>query len=198
MSLSPPLFLYQPSDYLTPLDWRAVFEREAPLEIDLGCGKGNFLAWAARTRPGHNFLGIDRQLVRLRKVDKKLQRDGLTNVRLFRLEMSYLITKLIPRSTVTAYYVFFPDPWPKRRHEKKRLFNADFVTELHRTLFPNGAVNVATDNAPYIEQIVRIMNASALFQSEPPLAFPEEARTEFEQLFLAKGNPIHRARWRRR
>jgi tRNA (guanine-N7-)-methyltransferase len=195
--LPPPIFLHQPKDYLDPLDWRAVFEREAPLEIDLGCGKGNFLAWAAKSQPEHNFVGVDRQFVRLRKVDKKLQRAGVTNVRLLRIESGYLITKLIPRSTVTAYYVFFPDPWPKRRHANNRLFNPGFVTELHRTLVPNGAVNVATDNTPYFEQIVRLMNASALFQSEPPLAFPEEARTEFEQLFLAKGNPIHRARWQR-
>lgn len=195
MSLPSPTFLYKPDNYLDPLDWRAMFEREAPLEIDVGCGKGNFLAWAAKTRPGHNFLGIDRQLVRLRKVDSKLRRNGLTNVRLFRLESSYLITRLIPRSTVTAYYVFFPDPWPKRRHVNNRLFNPGFVTELHRTLVPNGAVNVATDNTPYFEQIVELMNASGLFRTEPPLALPEEARTEFEKIFLAKGDHIHRARW---
>jgi len=190
-----PSALYKPDNYLDPLDWRAVFGREAPLEIDIGCGKGNFLAWAARTRPGHNFLGVDRQLVRLRKTDKKIQRFKLANARLLRLEFSYLIEHLIPDASVTAYYVFFPDPWPKRRHASHRLFQPAFVEHLRRTLVARGVVNVATDNAPYFEQIVALMTG---FDAEPPEDLPEEARTEFENIFLAKGDAIHRACWRRK
>lgn len=186
--------IYKPASYLDPLEWGSVFGRSAPVEIDVGCGKGNFLAWMAGTKPERNFLGVDRQLVRLRKVDKKVQRAGLTNVRLLRLEFSYVIAKLIPSASVTSYYVFFPDPWPKRRHEKKRLFNPEFIGELRRTLASGGTVNVATDNAPYFEQIVGLMSG---FEREPPVPLPEEARTEFEKIFLAKGDPVYRARWRK-
>lgn len=184
--------IYKPTSYFELLDWREVFGREAPVEIDVGCGKGAFLVWAAGARPDHNFLGVDRQLVRLRKVDKKIQRIGLTNVRLLRLEFSYLISKLIPDGSVTAYHIFFPDPWPKRRHAAKRLFQPSFVSELQRTLAKGGAVNVATDDASYFAQIVGLMNG---FRVEPPLSLPEEARTEFEKIFLAKGQAIHRGRW---
>jgi tRNA (guanine-N7-)-methyltransferase len=194
---SRPTAIYKPGNYLEPLDWHAVFGREAPVEIDVGCGKGNFLAWAARARLDHNFLGVDRQLVRLRKVDKKVQRHALSNVRLLRLEFSYLISKLIPDTSVAAYYIFFPDPWPKRRHAAKRLFQEAFVTELHRTLCKTGVVNVATDDAPYFAQITGLMNANVLFRSEAVEILPEEAQTEFEKIFLAKGHSIHRARWRK-
>lgn len=184
--------IYRPVNYLDPLDWHDVFGRKAPVEIDVGCGKGSFLAWLAGTKPEHNFLGVDRQLVRLRKVEKKVQRAGLTNVRLVRLEFSYLIERMIPDTSVTAYYIFFPDPWPKRRHAANRLFQPVFVEQLRRTLVAGGAVNVATDNGPYFEQIVPLMSG---FDAEPPLSLPEEAQTEFEKIFLAKGDSIHRARW---
>jgi len=190
--------IYQPANYLDPLDWRILFGREAPVEIDVGCGKGNFLTWVAGTKPEHNFLGVDRQLVRLRKVDKKVKRAGLTNVRLLRLEFTYLIERLIPDASVAAYYIFFPDPWPKRRHAAKRLFQPAFVEQLRRTLAAHGAVNVATDNSPYFEQIVPLMTASVHFNAESPLSLPEEARTEFENIFLSKGDTIHRARWRKK
>jgi len=204
--------LYKPSSYFDTLDWGGVFGREAPVEIDVGCGKGNFLAWLAGAKPEHNFLGVDRQLVRLRKVDKKIQRAKLANVRLLRLEFSYVIAKLIPDASVVAYYIFFPDPWPKRRHAKKRLFQPEFVGELRRTLVAGGVVNVATDNAPYFEQIVGLMRSAAVpavgaelqtagtaaFLEERSLPLPEEARTEFEKIFLAKGDAVYRARWRKK
>ena len=80
--------LYKPVNWLDPLDWRVVFDEPRPVEIDVGCGKGAFLLWAVQARPVHNFIGVERQLVRLRKVDKKLQRLGLCNVRLIRIEAS--------------------------------------------------------------------------------------------------------------
>jgi tRNA (guanine-N7-)-methyltransferase len=101
---------------------------------------------------------------------------------------------LIPTASVSAYYIFFPDPWPKRRHAGKRLFQPAFIEQLQRTLVASGAVNVATDNGPYFEQVVGLMSG---WKAEPPLALPEEARTEFEKIFLAKGEAIHRARWRK-
>lgn len=185
--------IYRPANYFEPLEWAAIFGREAPVEVDVGCGKGNFLVWLARSRPEHNFLGVDRQLKRLRKADKKVQRAGLTNVRLLRLEFSYVIAKLIPDASVAAYYIFFPDPWPKRRHAKHRLFNPEFVRQLRRTLTPGGEVHVATDNGPYFEQILALMSG---FEALPPLSWPAEAQTEFERIFLSKGEPVYRARWR--
>jgi tRNA (guanine-N7-)-methyltransferase len=200
--------IYKPTDWLQPIDWPAVFGNNHPVEIDLGCGKGGFLLWAAHARPSHNFLGVERQLVRLHKVDKKIQSAGLTNVRLLRVEASYFVSKLVPDHSVAAYHILFPDPWPKRRHAKHRLFQPPFVEQLHRTLvgrvtsrgaasgdaaYSSGMINVATDDEDYFVQIRKVM--AERFTETPPKVLPAEAMTEFEKIFVAAGKPIGRARY---
>ncbi len=187
--------IYKPANWLDPLNWRAVFDQPQPIEIDIGCGKGAFLLWAAQARPQHNFVGVERQLVRLRKVDKKIQRLGLPNLRLVRIEAGYFVSKLVPNRSVVAYHLYFPDPWPKRRHHPRRLFNAAFVGELHRTLTQGGVVNVASDDTDYFTQIRTIMVETGKFAIEPTEALPAEARTEFENVFLGLGKKIHRTRF---
>ena len=188
--------VYKPANWLDPLPWPAVFSDAArPLEIDIGCGKGGFLLWSAGTRPGTNFLGVERQLIRLRKVDKKILDQQLPNVRLLRVEAGYLVSKLIPPQSVTAYHIFFPDPWPKRRHQARRLFQPAFVEALYRTLQPGGAVNVATDHLEYFAQMQKVMGASGRFRETAADGLPAEAQTEFEKIFLAQGKSIGRAKF---
>ena len=190
--------IYKAASWFEPLDWRAVFERDQPIEIDLGCGKGSFLLWAANKWLDRNFLGVERLLRRLRRVDRKAVRSGLNNVRLIRLEAAYLVTKLVPDGSVSAYHVMFPDPWPKRRHQARRLISPDFVTELHRTMTAGGAVNCATDYLEYFEWIQRAFQASARFAETEPVAMPPEARTDFEREFVAAGKQVYRCRWLKR
>jgi len=187
--------IYKPTNWLDPLDWRAVFDEPRPIEIDIGCGKGAFLLWAAQARPQHNFIGVERQVARLHKVDNKIQRLGLHNVRLIRIEASYFVSKLVPKQSVIAYHVFFPDPWPKRRHHSRRLFNATFVGELVQTLAKSGVVNVASDDADYCTHIREVMAGSTRFSAEPPETLPVEAKTEFESVFLTLGREVYRARF---
>jgi tRNA (guanine-N7-)-methyltransferase len=187
--------LYKPADILTPLRWDELFGRSGPVEVEIGCGKGTFLAWAAKARPTSNFLGIDRLLLRLRKADRKLLRLGVTNVRLLRLEASYVVAKLIPTGSVAAYHIYFPDPWPKRRHAAKRLFRPSFVCQLRRTLKPDGEVHFATDSADYLAEVRQVMTARRDFTEAPAAELPEEARTDFEREFLAAGKHIHRCRF---
>jgi len=149
--------------------------------------------WAAQTRPQHNFLGVERQLARLHKVDAKVQRARLTNVRLLRVEAGYFVCKLVPDRSVAAYHILFPDPWPKRRHAKHRLFQASFVRELYRTLKKRGVVNVATDDEDYFAQIRKVMVER--FAETPAEDLPAEAMSEFERLFVAAGKPIGRGRY---
>ncbi|HUK84178.1 MAG TPA: tRNA (guanosine(46)-N7)-methyltransferase TrmB [Verrucomicrobiae bacterium] len=189
--------IYKPANWLDPLDWAAVFGGPQPIEIDIGCGKGAFLLWAAQVRPQHNFVGVERQLVRLRKVDKKVQRAGLRNIRLLRIEAGYFVSKLVPNDSVSAYHIYFPDPWPKRRHHSRRLFKPAFVGELHRTLTRGGVVNVASDDVDYFSQIQKEMVESKQFAAEPAEGLPPEARTEFENAFLNQGKKIFRARFAR-
>jgi len=188
----------KPDNWFEPLNWRAVFPREQPIEIDLGCGKGSFLLWAARSYPQRNFLGVERLLRRLRRADRKAVRDGLENIRLIRVEATYLIAKLIPDASVATYHVLFPDPWPKRRHHSKRLICAPVLVEMHRTLAAGGLVNCATDHEEYYAWIQREFQKSGQFVEQEIELLPPEAWTDFEKDFIAAGKAVYRCRWQKR
>lgn len=189
--------IFRPANWFELLDWRAVFAREQPVEIDIGCGKGAFLLWAARTYPERNFVGVERLLRRLRRVDRKAMRDDLQNVRLIRVEATYLIAKLIPDRSVSTYHVLFPDPWPKRRHHTRRLICVSLLAQIHRTLMAGGVVNCATDHAEYFEWIQREFRKSGQFTEGVPALLPREAWTDFEKEFIAAGKRVNRCRWQK-
>jgi tRNA (guanine-N7-)-methyltransferase len=190
-----PTAIYVPPNWVEPLDWRGVFGNERRIEVDIGCGKGSFLLWSAQARRDANFVGVDRLLRRLRKVDRKIQRLGLPNLRLLRVEASYLVGYLVPKASVSVYHIYFPDPWPKRRHHQRRLMSAAFLLSLHRTLRGGGAVNCATDHEEYYRLIQgEFRKADGFTESEPDVP-SEERRTDFEREFLAAGKQVYRCRW---
>ena len=184
-----------PSNWMEPLDWYEVFGNERRIEVDIGCGKGGFLLCSAQLYPESNFLGVDRLLRRLRKVDKRIQRLGLQNVRLLRVEASYLVGYLVPRVSISAYHIYFPDPWPKRRHQQRRLMSGSFLSVLHRTLHDGGVINCATDHEEYFQWIQEEFARTANFIETKPEILREESRTDFEREFLAVGKPVYRCRW---
>ena len=180
------------AEWLGPLPVREWFAHpQRRLEIDLGCGKGRFLLARAAKRPETNFLGIDRMLRRIRKVDNRARRFDLENVRLLRMEAYYAVAYLVPPAAVDAYYVFFPDPWPKARHEGHRLFNRPFLDALHRTLAPGGVAHVATDHLPYFEQLSGIFAGDARFAPIEPFVPAEDEQTDFERYYIGQ-KPIGR------
>jgi tRNA (guanine-N7-)-methyltransferase len=180
------------AEWLGPLPVREWFAHpERRLEIDLGCGKGRFLLARAAKNPGVNFLGIDRMLRRIRKVDNRARRLDRDNIRLMRVEAFYAVAHLLPPASVDTYYVFFPDPWPKAKHESHRLFNALFLDALHRTLAENGVAHVATDHWPYFEQLSAIFAAAARFAPIEPFVPPEDEQTDFERYYIGQ-KPIGR------
>lgn len=186
-----------PDNWLGPLPLEGLFARHQPVEIDLGCGKGRFLLARARNHPDLNFLGVDRMLKRIRKIDNRVRRRGDRNIRLLRMEGFYATSFLIPPESIRAYYIFHPDPWPKKRHAENRMFNPRFVDALHRTLEPGGCVHVQTDHLPYFEIIRDILGRDARFGPiDPFVAIPEE-KTDFELWYLDKG-PIGRCSFRKK
>ena len=187
----------QPGQWVDPLPLAQTFGNDRPIEVDLGCGKGRFLVERARTHADTNLLGIDRMLRRIRKIDNRVRRLGYPNVRLLRIEAYYAVAFLMPPEAIQTYYIFFPDPWPKQRHQDHRLFNPRFVDALVRTLVPGGAVHVATDHQPYFEAIRDILRAEARLEEIPPFQPTEAERTDFELWYLER-SPIGRCSFRKR
>jgi len=181
---------YVPKSLTSALELDEVFSRLAPLEIDLGCGDGAFLAALAQENPAHNFLGIERLLGRVRSVCRKVVRLDLKNARILRMESNYAVTHLLPPGSVTTFHLLFPDPWPKRRHHRRRAFTAEFLSSIHRALIAGGLFHVATDHTDYFHQIERVIAATDIFViSREQNHFPP---TSFEQKYVARGLSIHR------
>lgn len=180
------------------LDPQAVFGRAAPLELDLGCGRGRFLTARAAAHPGINFLGVDRLLLRLRKLDRRAVEAGLRNIRLLRADAWASIRTHLPAGCLRTCYVFFPDPWPKRRHHGRRLVSHAFADAMDRLLEPGGVVHMATDHPDYFAAMQRVWDQDARFERVDAFVPTEEEETDFGLIFRAQGLPVGRCSYRRR
>jgi tRNA (guanine-N7-)-methyltransferase len=181
-----------PQTWTEVLPLHDLFPPGRPLEVDVGCGKGRFLVARAGAHPGTDFLGVDRLLRRIQKADRKIALAELANVRLLRVEASYAIRFLLPALSVTTYYVFFPDPWPKRRHHRRRLFTPGLIADFHRTLLPGGTVHVSTDHVGYLGEISALVDGDPRFIRASPFIPSEDEVTEFERIFRRQGLDVSR------
>lgn len=162
------------------------------LEVDLGCGKGRFLLTRASKFPDTIFLGIDKRKKRIELVSKRAMKMQLNNVRLILSEINFAISTFLPPSSVSVYYLFFPDPWPKRRHSRRRLFNTKFMNAIARTLKPHGKLHLATDDENYFKEIVNVVENDKRFEPIEVFIPAEDERTHFEILFLEQNKKILR------
>ena len=170
-----------------------MFSTVQPLEVELGSGDGSFLVNYAKLHPEHNFLGVERLLGRLRKVDRKARRLGLNNLRGLRIESAYFLQYLLPAASVTALHIYFPDPWPKRKHRKNRLINEEFTRLAHQVLLPGGIVYLRTDDQDYFEQMITVFDANKTFRAIETPAELSAVVTDFERNFHARGVSTLRA-----
>lgn len=192
-----PTHLIPLADLTQPFDLAALFaDATHPLEIEIGSGNGRFLAARAAKHPEVNYIGIERMLPRVRKMDKKATRLHLDNVRILRLEAFYTFYYLLPIHGVRTVYVFFPDPWPKRKHHSHRLFAPKFLEALWMRLVPNGTLQLATDDADYFAAIQKVFAANPRFAAAAVDHRPADEQTDFELLFRGKGLPIGEAAYR--
>jgi tRNA (guanine-N7-)-methyltransferase len=169
------------------LDLENIFGRRAPLHVDLGCGEGSFLCALAQRLPDKNFLGIERLLGRIRSSARKAA--GLSNVRLLQMESSYAVRYLLPTAAVETFYLLFPDPWPKRRHHRRRIVTPEFLNSLHAALKKSGVIYIATDDLDYFRKIKDIAQSTSRFAiAAVDVELPPSG---FELIFRQKGAPIH-------
>ncbi len=179
--------IHRIASILEPMDVTGLFESGQPLEVELGAGDGSFLAQYAALHPERNFFGVERLLGRLRKIDRKGQRLGLRNLRVTRIEASYFLEYLLPPKSLTALHVYFPDPWPKRKHRKYRLINERFPSLAERVLLPGGTVYLRTDDADYFSQMNRVFDLATVFEAVPTPQELASVVTDFEKDFNSKG-----------
>src|SRR5688500_13089153 len=145
-----------------PIVWRELFGNDRPVEIEIGMGKGTFLTDQAKARPDVNFFGIEWARFYWRYASDRLRRNGCTNAHTVRAEAMFFLREHVPDASLSVLHVYFPDPWPKARHHKRRLIQEPFLQQAQRVLVGRGRLQVVTDHADYFEQIEPLVTASAL------------------------------------
>lgn len=178
-----------PQTYFATLDLAAVFGRKALLQVDLGCGDGDLLCELARKSPEKDFLGVEKLVGRVARSCRKSAQ--LENVRVLNVESAYTVRYLLPEASVETFYLLFPDPWPKRRHHRRRIVTADFLDSIHRALLSDGRFYIATDQLDYFEQIRKTAENHHGFAivSAADMDLPA---TKFQRRFVDAGAPIYR------
>ena len=179
-----------------PIDLAGLFPVVQPLELELGCGDGSFTLQYALANPGRNIVALERLLGRITKLDRKGHRAGLKNLRLLRAEAAYVLEYLLPPGLLDAIHVYFPDPWPKKRHHKNRLISEPFPPLAKRLVREGGIVYLRTDNIEYFEQMLEVFGDANGFKA---VETPESLKalvTNFEQEFNSQGIPTNYAAYR--
>ena len=180
-----------PRDYFQEIELADHFKNEAPLEIDLGCGDGTFLLEMAEHYPERNFLGVERLLGRVRKVARKSDKLGLENLQVLRLESLYVLEWLLPPKSVDRLHLLCPDPWPKAKHHRRRLFQQPFLEALIRVLKPRGELLFKTDHTEYFEWSEEQLDH---FPALERLDWPDDAffypKTDFQRQWEAEGKSL--------
>lgn len=186
----------------SPFDPATLFGRAAPLEIELGSGKGLFLTSAAAAQPEVNFVGLEVAKKYARHIAGKLAKRNLANAVVIEGNGLRLFRELLPSECARAVHVYFPDPWWKKRHKKRRVMNASFLADAQRTLLPGGTLHFWTDVEEYFRVTLALIAASTTLQG--PFDVPErpaenefDYRTHFERRTRQSGLPVYRAEFRK-
>jgi tRNA (guanine-N7-)-methyltransferase len=179
------------------IDFVRIFGRSGPVHVEVGAGKGTFLVSQAKVRPDDNFLGIERARRYYRYAVDRVGRWGLTNVRIIRTDAAAFIANVVPDESVDCFHVYFPDPWPKKRHHKRRFLSPANLEHLIRCLKTGGQLRIATDHADYFEQIKDVVAARTDLLKEIDFTKPDGAEsgewvgTNFERKYLKDQRPIY-------
>lgn len=191
-----------PPSRSTAINWAALFGNTHPVEIEVGMGKGLFLLTSATGRPETNFFGIE--IVRKYQLyaTTRFALRKLSNVKTVCADARWVFRQFVPEGSVAAVHVYFPDPWWKARHKKRRVFSPGFAADAARILAVGGRLLIATDVEEYFGVMTRIVRAMAAFrevQAETSIAPVEEAgyQTNFERKARQKGTPVWRAEFER-
>ena len=185
-----------------PLTWNDFFQNENSVEIDVGCGRGLFLFNASEIHPERNYLGMEIDYKEGRRGAKRLKKQERPNARVLGCDANRAFSEFVPDGTVSAIHVYFPDPWWKAKHHKRRLFTADFTTLIYKALKPGGLLHGWTDVFDYWQLMTGHIGEHGGFAALPA---PEERaaehhmdyQTSFERKKRMAGWPIYRGLWQK-
>lgn len=184
-----------------PLEWQKVYGNSRPVEVEIGFGKGGFLVQVAQRFPERNFLGLETAAKMVEYTAGRLQKRSIPNVRLLRADAHYFLHRFVQNASIAAFHIYFPDPWPKRRHHKRRLLTPEFLQTVQRGIVPGGRVYFATDFQEYFAQIQKLFSTFPAFRALDPSDWvarrPQEAITNYEVKYRREGRPIYYALYER-
>lgn len=201
IEITSPLFIAL-RETTAPLDWRDIFGNDQPLALEIGCGIGDFIAKTATDRPEINFIAVDYYNKGCDKTCRRLQKLKIDNVRVVRAEAREFVSNQIPPESLTAVYINCPDPWPKKRHRKRRLVNSTFIDFIKGFMQPGGALCFATDFEDYGLDVAAMMASRPDFDNAfaPDLfrhTFDGYHLSKYMLKFIAEGKQIHFVHYRK-
>ncbi len=181
------------------LDFADIFGRIAEVHIEIGSGRGTFLLSEATHRPGVDFLGIEWARKYYRYAVDRIGRWGLTNVRIIRTDVAAFLPGHVPDKSISCFHIYFPDPWPKKRHHKRRFICTENIEQIIRCLKPGGGVNIATDHQGYFAKITEVIDMQVELGRLEQIDFiraagaepSEVVGTNYERKYIKAGRPVH-------
>lgn len=182
---------------LARLDLAALFGNEHRVVLEIGSGKGRFLISSAMEQPEVNFIGIEKSLHYHRVIRDRVLKRHLENVRLINYDAFPVLRDMIPDASLAEIHIYFPDPWPRKREQKRRIIRPETLAEMQRTLAPGGSAIYVTDHREYFEAAAPLI--AAVFPSEPRIPGPDDPpRTNYEAKYRKEGRGIYEVRfWKR-
>lgn len=166
------------------------------LEVEIGCGKGKFLFARGIAHPEIDFIGIDRAGRSMRHGREKLEKQRLSNLKFIKARADFFVQEELKSESVSVFHIYFPDPWPKKRHHKRRLLQDAFFKLLHSRLAPGGRIEIATDFENYFAQIQFEVKVTRNLWSDVRLSVNErlfcpEFKTNYELKYEKAGKPLY-------
>ncbi len=176
------------------LDFAELFGNENPVILEIGSGKGRFLIGSAIERPDRNYLGIEKSLHYSRVIESRIAKRQLANVRLINHDAALVLERMLPDESIAEVHVYFPDPWPRKREQKRRIMRPEVLREIRRVLVAGGAGIYVTDHREYFE--VATPAIAQFFRSETRIPGPDDLpRTNYEAKYREEGRPIYEVRF---
>lgn len=184
-----------------PVSWPGLFGNDHPVELEVGSGKGLFLVNAGIRTPAHNFLGVEMSRKYAHAAARRVARRALAHVKVLPGDARLFLSRFVPPASLRAVHIYFPDPWWKKRHKKRRVFTAPFVADVQRGLEPGGDFRMATDVEEYFGVMLELMAQHPRFvaRPSPEARTPEhdlDYLTNFERKYRIEGRPIFLAHYR--